>query len=52
MVMVEGRIMGRGRPKLNVEAVVQKDIGFLVITEHNFLERAQKRKHICLADPN
>lgn len=48
MVMVEGRIKGRGRPKLNVEAVVQNDLGLLEIMDHDFLERAQKRKtHLC-----
>lgn len=35
MVMVEGR------PKLTLEALVQKDLGLLDIMEHNALNKAQ-----------
>lgn len=44
MVMVEGR------PKLTLEALVQKDLGLLDIIKHNALDRAQCRQRIHVAD--
>lgn len=44
MVMVEGR------PKLTLEALVQKDLGLLDIMEHNALNKAQYWQRILEAD--
>lgn len=41
MVTVEGNTTGRGRPKMTLEALVRKDLGFLNTTEHDALDRAQ-----------
>lgn len=35
MVMVLGNTKGRGRPKLTLEVVVQKTLGFLNIMEYD-----------------
>lgn len=35
MVMVLGNTKGRGRPKLTLEVVVQKTLGFLNILEYD-----------------
>lgn len=37
---------------LTLEVVVQIDLGFFNITEHNTLDRAQWRKWIHVANPN
>lgn len=37
---IEGNNKGRGKPKLTLDAVVQKDLGVLSITEHDDLDRA------------
>lgn len=42
---------GRGRPKLTLVALVQKDVGLLDITEHDH-NRAQWSRQIHVADPN
>lgn len=41
MFTVEGNTQGKGRPKLPLEAVVRKDLGFLDIIEHGALDKAQ-----------
>lgn len=43
---------GSGRPKLTLEFVVRKDLGFQNIIEHNALDRAQWEKWIHVAYPN
>lgn len=40
MVTVEGSTKGRGRPKLTLAAVVQKDLRLLHISVHDALNRA------------
>lgn len=37
---IEGNNKGRGKPKLTLDEVVQKDPGVLSITEHDDLDRA------------
>lgn len=34
MVIVDDSTKGRGRPKLNLEAILWRDLSFLYITEH------------------
>lgn len=34
MVIVDDSTKGRGRPKLNLEVILQRDLSFLDITEH------------------
>jgi len=41
MIAVDSRVRGRGRPKLTLDAVLQKDLGLLNLSDEVTLDRAQ-----------
>lgn len=41
LIVVDSRARGRGRPKLTLGAVIQKDLGLLNVSEQMALYRAQ-----------
>lgn len=51
VIWLQQRVTKGGEPKLTLEALGQKDLDFLNITEHNPLDIAQQRKGIHVADP-
>lgn len=46
MVMVEINTKERSRPTLTLEGLVQKDLGFLTIKEHDALDSANGERFI------
>ena len=51
MIDLGSNAMGRGRPKLTLDAVVRKDMNMLGLSEQVALDRAQWKKRIHVADP-
>ena len=52
LIIVEGNIKGRGRPKLTWGETVRKDMSVCGLTEDIVLDRKEWRKRIHVADPN
>lgn len=50
MVMIDGSTKVTVGPKLILEPVVWKDLGFLEIMKHNGFDRTQWRQQIQVAD--